>query len=222
MGQWRNLTAADGIGVQAYRADPVGAPRGGLVVVQEIFGVNEHIRGLCDGFAEEGFVAVAPALFDRYQRGVQMGYAPEDIARGRQLKAHARTDVALTDIAAARLAVAGVGKVGIVGYCWGGFVTWMSAARLSGFGGAVCYYGGGMVEAIDEKPLCPVMAHFGERDAGIPVDGVHRFSGAHPEVKVYLYDADHAFNNDQRPSYNPAAAKLARERTLEFLKKNLV
>lgn len=221
MGRLVNLTAADGIGVQAYRAEPVGVPRGGLVVVQEIFGINDHIRATCDRFAGDGYVAVAPALFDRYQRGVTLGYAPDDIARGRQLKAHARTDIALTDIAAARVSVAGAGKVGIVGYCWGGFVTWMCAARLAGFACAVCYYGGGMVEATDERPMCPVMAHFGERDTGIPVDGVRRFSEMHPEVKVYLYDAEHAFNNDQRPSYDPAAAKLARARTIEFLNGNI-
>ena len=221
MGRWLNLTAADGIGVQAYRAEPVGVPLGGLVVVQEIFGVNEHIRALCDGFAEDGYVATAPGLFDRYQRGVSMGYGPEDIARGRQLKAHARTDVALTDVAAARASVAGAGKVGIIGYCWGGFVTWMSAARLTGFACAVCYYGGGMVEAIDEKPLCPVMAHFGERDTAIPVEGARRFAAAHPEVEVFLYDAEHGFNCDQRASYHPVAAKLARERTLGFLRTHL-
>ena len=221
MGRLVNLTAADGIGVQAYRAEPVGVPRGGLVVVQEIFGINEHIRATCDRFAEDGYLATAPALFDRYQRGVTLGYSPDDIARGRQLKAHARTDIALTDIAAARVAVAGAGKVGIVGYCWGGFVTWMSAARLAGFACAVCYYGGGMIEAMDEKPLCPVMAHFGERDTGIPVDGVRRLSAAHPEVKVFLYDAEHAFNNDQRPNFDAAAAKLARARTIEFLHANI-
>jgi carboxymethylenebutenolidase len=221
MGRLVNLTAADGIGVQAYRAEPVGVPRGGLVVVQEIIGINDHIRTTCDRFAEDGYVAVAPALFDRYQRGVSLGYAPEDIARGRQLKAHARTDIALTDIAAARVSVAGAGKVGIVGYCWGGFITWMSAARLAGFACAVCYYGGGMVEATDERPLCPVMAHFGKRDTGIPVDGVRRFSEMHPEVKVFLYDADHAFNNDQRKSYDATAAKLARERTVDFLNGNI-
>jgi carboxymethylenebutenolidase len=223
MGQWLNLTAADGIGVQAYRAAPSRGlkARAGVVVVQEIFGVNEHIRAMCDGFAEEGYVAIAPALFDRYQRGVAMGYGPEDIARGRQFKAHAKTDVALTDIAAARASVAGSGKVGVVGYCWGGFVTWMSAARLTGLACAVCYYGGGMVEAIDEKPLCPVMAHFGERDAAIPVDGARRFSAAHPEMEVFLYDAEHGFNCDQRQSYDAAAATLARERTLEFFRKHL-
>ena len=224
MGQWLNLAAADGFRLQAYRADPPaggGQPRGGLVIVQEIFGVNSHIRSVCDGYAQDGFVAIAPALFDRVQRGVNLGYGPEDIARGRELKAHAKTNHALSDIAAARATVAPAGNVGVIGYCWGGFVTWMAAARLNGFACAVCYYGGGMTEAVDEKPQCPVMAHFGERDAAIPVDGVRRFAQAHPEVEVLLYDAEHGFNCDERKSYNAAAAALARQRTLDFLRKNI-
>jgi carboxymethylenebutenolidase len=224
MGQWLNLAAADGFRLQAYRADPPaggGKPRGGLVIVQEIFGVNSHIRSVCDGFAQEGFVAIAPGLFDRVQKGVALGYGPEDVARGRELKAHAKTNHALSDIAAARASVAPAGNVGVIGYCWGGFVTWMAAARLNGFACAVCYYGGGMTEAVDEKPHCPVMAHFGERDAGIPVDGVRRFAQAHPEVDVLLYDAEHGFNCDERKSYNAAAAALARQRTLDFLRHNI-
>jgi carboxymethylenebutenolidase len=224
MGQWLNLAAADGFRLQAYRADPPagsGKPRGGLVIVQEIFGINSHIRKVCDGFAQDGFVAIAPALFDRVQRGVALGYGPEDIARGRELKAHAKTNHALSDIAAARASVAPAGNVGVIGYCWGGFVTWMAAARLNGFASAVCYYGGGMTEAIDEKPQCPVMAHFGELDAAIPVDGVRRFAQAHPEVDVLLYDAEHGFNCDERKSYNAAAAALARQRTLDFLRRHI-
>jgi carboxymethylenebutenolidase len=224
MGQWLTLAAADGFKLQAYRADPPagsGQARGGLVVVQEIFGVNEHIRNVCDSYAAEGFVAIAPALFDRVERDVAMGYAPEDIARGRELKAHAKTDGALSDVAAARASVAPTGSVGVIGYCWGGFISWMAAARLNGFACAVCYYGGGMTEAVDETPQCPVMAHFGERDAGIPIDSVRRFAAAQPKVEVLTYDAEHGFNCDQRKSYNPAAAQLARERTLEFLRKHL-
>jgi carboxymethylenebutenolidase len=224
MGQWLNLAAADGFRLQAYRADPPagsGRGRGGLVVVQEIFGVNSHIRAICDGYAADGFVAIAPALFDRVQRGIALGYGPEDVARGRELKAHAKTNHALSDIAAARASVTYAGSVGVIGYCWGGFVAWMAAARLNGFACAVCYYGGGMTEAVDEKPQCPVMAHFGERDAAIPVDGVRRFAEAHPDVEVQMYDAEHGFNCDERKSYNAAAAALARERTLEFLHRNI-
>jgi carboxymethylenebutenolidase len=223
MGQWIELTASDGVLLAAYRADPAGPdkPRGGLVVVQEIFGVNSHIRAVCDGFAADGYVAIAPALFDRYERNFDIGYTPEDIARGRELKARAGTDAALHDIAAARDAAASAGRVGIVGYCWGGFIVWMSAARLPGFTCAIAYYGGGILDAGDEQPKCPLMAHFGERDAVLPVAGVQKLAAAHPEAQIFLYAADHGFNCDQRKSYDAAAAKLARERTLEFLRQNV-
>ena len=147
MGKSITLTAADGFQLSAYRADPAGDPRGAVVVTQEIFGVNSHIKSVCDGFAKDGYAVIAPALFDRYERNIDIGYTAEDIARGRALKAKATTDVALQDIAAARDALGGAGKVGIVGYCWGGFIAWMSACRLSGFACAIAYYGGGMLEA---------------------------------------------------------------------------
>jgi carboxymethylenebutenolidase len=221
MGQWLELTADDGVRLAAYRADAAGRPRGGLIVVQEIFGVNGHIRAVCDGFAADGYVAIAPALFDRYEKNVEIGYSAEDVARGRALKARASTDAALRDVAAARDAVAGAGRVGIVGYCWGGFIVWMSAARVSGLACAISYYGGGMPAAIAEQPRCPVCAHFGERDAAIPLTGVKQFAAAHPAVEVHLYPAEHAFNNDLRPSYDPASARLARERTLAFLRQHV-
>lgn len=220
MGAFIELTASDGVRISAYEAAPAAAPRGALVVVQEIFGVNGHIRSVCDGYAAEGYRAIAPALFDRYERGVDIGYMPADIARGRELKARATTDSALRDVAAARDAVAGAGKVGIVGYCWGGFVTWMSASRLQGFACAVPYYGGGMLEAVGERPRCPVLAHFGERDTAIPVAGVRDFAKAHP-VQVFIYAAEHGFNCDQRAAYDPPSAKLARERTLSFLRQHV-
>ena len=221
MGHWVDLTAADGFRLSAYRADPEGAPRGALVVAQEIFGVNGHIRSVCDGFAGDGYVAIAPALFDRYERGVDIGYTPPDIARGRELKALAKIDAALQDVAAARDAVAGAGKVGILGYCWGGYIAWMAAARVEGFACAVPYYGGGMTDAIAEQPKCPVMAHFGERDSMIPVTGVNALAAAHPSAQVFIYQADHGFNCDQRGSHDPASAKLARERTLAFLRQHI-
>jgi carboxymethylenebutenolidase len=223
MGQWIELTAADGVRLAAYRADPPAEckPRGGLVVAQEIFGVNSHIRAICDGFAADGYVTIAPALFDRYERNIDIGYTPEDITRGRELKARCTTEAALSDIAAARDAAALAGRVGIVGYCWGGFVVWMSAARLPGFACAIAYYGGGILDASGEQPKCALMAHFGERDTMIPVAGVGKLAAAHPEVQVFVYPADHGFNCDQRQSYDPASAKLARERTLQFLRQNL-
>lgn len=221
MGERVELTAADGFQLSAYRAEPPGKPRGGLVVAQEIFGVNSHIRGVCDGYAAEGFVAIAPALFDRYERDVDIGYTPADVARGRELKARAKVDAALLDIDAARVAVEGAGKVGIVGYCWGGFLAWIAAARAAGFACAVPYYGGGMIDAIAEQPQCPVMAHFGERDTMIPAAGVTALAAAHPTAQVFLYPADHGFNCDQRGAYDPAAASLARERTLAFLRRHI-
>jgi carboxymethylenebutenolidase len=221
MGSWVELRAADGFGLAAYRADPTGTPRGGLVVAQEIFGVNNHIRSVCDGYAADGYAAIAPALFDRCERNVDIGYSPPEVARGRDLKARVQTDAALLDIAAARDAVAGAGRVGVIGYCWGGFIAWVAAARLPGFACAIPYYGGGMTEAIAMQPTCPVMAHFGERDGMIPVAGVRALAAAHPTALVFLYAADHAFNCDQRGSYDAAAAMLARERTLSFLRQHV-
>jgi carboxymethylenebutenolidase len=215
------LTAADGVKLSAYRADPSGRPRGGLVVAQEIFGINSHIRNVCDGFAADGYLTIAPALFDRYQRGFEVGYTPDDIAKGRELKMKAGIDAALKDVAAARDLIASAGKVAIVGYCWGGYVAWMAACRLTGFACAIPYYGGGMLEAIGEHPQCAVIAHFGERDSGIPIEGVRKFAAAHPEIQVYTYAADHGFNCDQRGSYDATAAKLARERTLSFLQQHV-
>ncbi len=221
MGQWVELKAADGFALQAYRAEPSGQRRGALVVVQEIFGVNSHIRDVCDGYARDGYLALAPALFDRAQPKVELGYGDADIARGRELKAASPTDKALLDVAAAREAIAGAGKVGIVGYCWGGFITWMAAARLTGFACAIPYYGGGMLEAMNEQPKCPVLAHFGRADAHIPVDGVQKLAAAHPEAQVHIYEAGHGFNCDHRGSYDATAAKLARERTLAFLRQHV-
>ena len=221
MGRMLELTATDGFTLSAYRADPTGRPRGALVVTQEIFGVNSHVRSVCDGFAADGYLAIAPALFDRYERGFEVGYKPEDIAQGRELKAKAQIDAALKDVSAARALAAAAGKVGIVGYCWGGYVTWMAAARLDGFACAIPYYGGGMLEAVAERPRCPVLAHFGELDQAIPVEGARKFAAAHPEIEVHIYPAEHGFNCDQRGSYDAASAKLARERTLAFLRRHV-
>ena len=221
MGELVELTAADGFRLSAYRADPAGKPRGALVVAQEIFGVNSHIRGVCDGYAADGYVAIAPALFDRYERDFDIGYTPADVARGRELKARAKADAALRDLDAARAAVAVAGNVGIVGYCWGGYLAWIAAARVAGFACAVPYYGGGMTDATAEQPTCPVMAHFGERDTMIPAAGVAALAAAHPSAQVFLYPADHGFNCDQRGAFDSAAASLARERTLAFLRRHI-
>ena len=215
------LVAADGFRLSAYRAEPKGTPRGGLVIAQEIFGVNSHIRSVCDGFAADGYLVVAPALFDRVRRDVDLGYGPDDVATGRELKAGAAIDGALADVAAARECLSVAGKTGITGYCWGGYVSWMVAARVPGFACAVAYYGGGMIEAIAEHPRCPVLMHFGEQDLMIPVAGVERLRAAHPAQQVFLYPANHGFNCDQRGSFDAAAAALARQRTLEFFRTHI-
>lgn len=229
MGQFTNLTAADRFVVPAYVAQPEGKPRGGIVVVQEIFGVNSHIRGVADRFAAEGYLAVAPATFERVKPGVDMGYSEADMKIGFELKTAVSAlpgAGVLQDIQAAidHAAKAGGGKVGIIGFCWGGLLTWRAACLLKGLSAAVPYYGGGITaeEEIARQPKCPVMAHFGDQDHWIPMEGVEAFRKAHPEVEVHVYQANHGFNCDQRGSYNEAAAKLARERSLAFLAAKLV
>jgi carboxymethylenebutenolidase len=215
------LQAADGPRLGAWVARPPAQPRGGLVVVQEIFGVNSHISAVADGFAADGWLAVAPALFDRVERDVELGYTPADIARGRTLRAGCAEDAALADIAAAREHAARAGKVGIVGYCWGGLISWLAACRLYGLDAAVVYYGGGVPDRAAERPRCPVLAHFGERDDNIPLAGVRALAAKQPAVELHTYAAGHGFNCDQRGSYDAAAAALARERTLAFLTRHL-
>jgi carboxymethylenebutenolidase len=221
MGKMIELTASDGHKLAAYRADPTGKPRGGIVVIQEIFGVNSHIKQVADGFAADGYVAIAPALFDRVQKSVDLGYTPEDIAKGREIRGKVTNDMALKDAEAAVKAAAGAGKVGIVGYCWGGFVAWLAAAKVPGLSAAVPYYGGGILDNADLKPKVPLMGHFGDKDQHIPVDGVKQLAEKHKEHQIFIYSADHGFNCDHRGSYNAAAAKQARERTLEFFRKHI-
>ncbi len=226
MGETIRLTAADGHEFDAYRADPEGDARGGVVVIQEIFGVNGHIRDVADGFARDGYLAVAPAIFDRFERGVELDYTPEGIAAGREFKAQGNDnlDSVLADVEAARAAASGAGqgnnKVGVVGFCWGGSVAWAAACRLD-FDAGVGYYGGGIVDLKDETPTCPIILHFGREDESIPLADVDAISAAHPDVPVHLYDAGHGFNCDRRGSYHEESAALARERTLKLFKENL-
>ncbi len=227
MGQIINLTAADGFTLPAYVAEPVAKAKGAVVVLQEIFGVNSHIRSVVDGYAAAGYLALAPATFHRAQVGVDLGYTEADMGTGFGFKTAVEALPApgvMQDIQAAiHYASAAAGKVGIVGYCWGGLLTWRSACALSGLSAAVCYYGGGMttVEESARQPSCPVLAHFGNKDHWIALDTVEAFKLAHPEVQVHIYEADHGFNCDQRGSYNEAAAKLALERTHAFFAKHL-
>lgn len=218
MGSTLELTAADGHRLAAYRAEPAGKARGAIVVVQEIFGVNRHIKAVADGYAADGYVAIAPALFDRVRRNVDLGYSQDDIAAGIALKNQSPIEPALRDVQAACASVAPAGKIGMVGYCWGGFVTWMAAAQLDALACAAPYYGGGILDNADVQPRCPVMGHFGERDAMIPVAGVRKLAAQHANQQIFVYAADHGFNCDQRGSYDAASAKLARERTLAFFR----
>ena len=221
MGTMTTIVADDGFRLAAYLAEPAGAPRGALVLIQEIFGVNGHIRDVCDGYAYDGYRVLAPALFDRYEKGVELDYTADDIARGRALRAMATADAAMADVEAARAEVALAGRVGIIGYCWGGTIAWLAACRITRLACAVCYYGGGILEASAEQPKCPVLAHFGERDTAIPIAGVKDFAAAHPEVAVHIYAADHGFNCDRRGAYDAAASTLARQRTLDFLRRQI-
>ena len=221
MGKMIELTAADGHKLLAYRAEPAGKPKGGLIVAMEIFGVNSHIRSVADGYATDGYLAIAPALFDRAQRGYETGYSPEEIQRGREMIAKVTVDDALKDVAAALQDVASAGKVGIVGYCWGGTVAWKAACLVAGLRAAVAYYGGGVPGLIALKPQCPVLFHWGETDQSIPMDKAREFAAAHKDQTHHFYAAGHGFNCDQRGSYNAESARLARKRTLEFLAKHV-
>jgi carboxymethylenebutenolidase len=229
MGNFVELTSSDGFKVPAWVAQPEGPARGAVVVLQEIFGVNSHIRSVADRLAARGYVTVAPATFARVEPNVDLGYSAQDMDAGIALKARAEAlpgQGLLPDIQAAidhAAQLSGGKKVAIVGFCWGGLLTWRAACELQGLSAAVCYYGGGMTAGaeVDRTPRCPVLAHFGERDHFIALDSVQAFSRAHPEVEVHVYDADHGFNCDQRGSYDEAAAMAARERTLAFFAKHV-
>jgi carboxymethylenebutenolidase len=221
MSEHVTLKAADGHELSAYVARPDGEPRAALVVVQEIFGVNGHIRSVADGYAKDGFLAVAPALFDRIERGVELGYEGADMQKALTFVPKLDAEKSLADVAAAAAYAAGATgkKVGVIGYCYGGTIAWLAATRLGL--PAVGYYGGQIARFAAEKLCAPVLLHFGKRDAHIPAEEVEKIHAAHPEVEIYWYDAGHGFNCDARGSYNKEEAKVARERSLSFLKKQL-
>ena len=228
MGTTIELKAADGSLVPAYEARPAGTPKGAVVVIQEIFGVNSHIRAVADGYAAEGYLAVAPAMFHRVKPAVELGYAEADMGEGFGYKTAAEALPApgvMQDIQAAidHAATASGGTGGVVGYCWGGLLTWRAACTLKGLSAAVPYYGGGVTSPAETacQPAVPVLAHFAEEDTWIPMDTVHAFQKAHPEVQVYTYAAHHGFNCDQRGSWHAPSAQLARERSLAFFKQQL-
>lgn len=222
MGHRIALAAKDGTSIGAWEATPPGLIKGHVVVIQEIFGVNNHIRNVVDRLAADGYRAVAPCFFDRLEPGVELTYTPEGIARGRELVTRLATDRPLADMEAAIAYLRGSGapRVGITGFCWGGTMTWLAAARLH-VDCAVGYYGGGIYANRGLAPRCPTMLHFGDKDAHIPPEHVEAIRDAHPEVVVHVYAADHGFHCDERASYDADAARQAYARTLAFFAEHL-
>jgi len=215
------LKASDGHMLDAYVAEPTGSPRGLIVIGQEIFGVNSHIRSVADGYAADGYLVIAPAMFDRLRKNYESGYSQPEIAAGVELMKQLDWDNAVRDVQAAIDHGKSAGNAAIVGYCWGGALAWACASRASGLSAAVCYYGGAIPSLIDEKPRCPVMFHFGETDHSIPLEKAKQVAAAHPQATTYYYPAGHGFNCDQRGSYDEPSAKQARERTLEFFRRHI-
>ncbi len=217
MGSQIELTAADGHRFDAYVAEPGDAARGAIVIAPEIFGINAHIRSVADDYAAEGFLAIAPALFDRVQRKFETGYEPDDIKVGIELMNRIDIADAIADTSAAVEHAASAGRVGLVGYCWGGTIAWVGAARIEGLSASVAYYGGGIPRHADEAPRCPLLCHFGELDQSPTPEQARDAIGRHPGIEAHFYaGAGHGFNCDMRGSYNAEAAKLARSRSLAF------
>jgi carboxymethylenebutenolidase len=222
VGQDIKLTASDNFQLGGYRAEPAGAPRAAVVVIQEIFGVNHHIRTVCDRFAGNGYVAIAPAIFDRIEPNFQSGYSPEEIAAARKFVANPDWTAMLRDSQAAIDAVKDTGPVGIIGFCLGGSVAYAAATKLSGLSAAIGYYGGAIVRFADDKPKVPTQLHFGEKDAGIPLSDVDTIRAKRPDVEIHVYPgAQHGFNCDERASYDPANAAIAKQRSLDFFARHL-
>ncbi len=217
MGQDIKLTSADGFEFDAYYCEAKNETLGGVIIVQEIFGVNNHIRDVTERFAALGYATIAPALYDRWHSKFNGGYNPEDMAIGRDLKTQANSELekVMMDVEAARDCVLDAGKVGITGFCWGGFIAWMAACRLN-VQASAAYYGGGIIDFIDEKPQCDTIAHFGRQDESIPMHDVEAIKAAHPEVEIFIYEADHGFHCDQRAQFDPIAANIAGMRTLRL------
>ena len=222
MGSMIELQAGDGHKFAAYRAESTGKARGAVVVIQEIFGVNSHIKGIADGYAKDGWLAIAPAMFDRAQRGYDTGYTQPEIQAGIAIMQKLDWKQTLLDVDAAVAEAKKAGKVGIVGYCWGGTVSWVAAAQTAGLACSAPYYGGGMPGFIGEKPKIPTLCHFGELDQSPTLEQTKAIAKAHPEITAHFYPgAGHGFNCDQRGSYHAESAKLARQRTVEFFRKHI-
>ena len=223
MGKNFTLTASDSFKLGAYRADPSGVAKGGIVVIQEIFGVNHHIRAICDRLAGEGYAAVAPAVFDRQQPNFECGYSPDEIASARKFVANPDWGAMLRDVQSAINELKASGPVAIMGFCMGGTIAFLSACKLDGLSAAVCYYGGQIAKNAEQKPKVPTLMHFGEKDASISMSDVEEIKKKRGgDCEIYVYpDAQHGFSCDERGSYNEPAAKLAWQRSMAFLAKNV-
>jgi carboxymethylenebutenolidase len=222
LGKQFSLTSADKFQLGAYRADPSSPAKGGIVVIQEIFGVNHHIRAVCDRLAGEGYAAVAPALFDRQVKDFECGYTPDEIANARKFVANPDFGAMLRDTQAAIDELKKDGPVAIMGFCMGGTVSFLAACEGKGLSAAVCYYGGHIIKMVDKKPKIPTQMHFGETDAGIPMTDVEIIKAKHPECEIYVYPgAGHGFHCDERGSFHDPSAKLAWQRSMDFLKKHV-
>ena len=220
MNELLKITAKDNHQFSAYISQPSGKPKAGIVIIQEIFGVNTHIKEVTDLYASKGYLCIAPSLFDRIEKNVTLNYDEIGVSKGRNLKELCDKD-ALKDIEASISVVSSAGKVGVIGYCWGGSLSWKIGCEASNLSASVCYYGGDITKLKDLKPNCNVLTHFGELDKGIPINEVKIFEKTKPEVLTYTYPADHGFNCDHRSQYNKVCADIALDRTLKFLKKNL-
>ena len=221
MGSTITLTAKDGHKLQAYKAEPQGRVRGAIVNIQEIFGVNGHMRRDSDKFAAKGYVVIAPALFDRLNPGIELGYDADAIAKGRDLRQQVKLEDTLLDLQAAIDEAGKHGKVAVVGYCWGGSLAYLAATRLKGLACAVGYYGGMIAQHAKEKTKVPTILHFGETDQSIPMSDVEIVKKAHPDMSIFVYPAGHGFNCDERGSYDKKSAELALERTLRFIEEKV-
>jgi carboxymethylenebutenolidase len=220
-GTMTSMPMSDGAHIGVYHVQPDGERRGGLVLIQEIFGVTEHIKELCDAYAADGYEVLAPALYDRIAPGLQASYSKEDVQQSINISRHKHPfDQSIADTQTCIDALKGKGPVFITGYCYGGSVSWVAACRCDGLAAASCYYGSLIPKYADEVPKCPTIVHFGRQDRSIPMKDVEQLRDRHPDVDVHVYDAGHGFNSDRRPDYDADSAKLARERTLELFRAN--
>jgi carboxymethylenebutenolidase len=219
MGETISLTTSDGHTLDAYKATPAGAAKGGLVVVQEIFGINGQIRRTVDHFAEQGYVTIAPGLFDRVEKGIELGYNETDFGIGRETRGKITDEWIISDVSAAVQDIASAGKVSVIGFCFGGYATYVAACAVEGVSAAMPFYGGGIAAKLDDmQPKCPTQFHFGDKDAAIPLDDLQKIKDALQDSPMYVYDdAGHGFTCDDRDSFNPGATKRAFTRALSWM-----